>query len=91
MRSLEGKRYVYLWADGVYFNVRSDDDRQCILVVIGATPEGRKELLALEDGYRESEQSWYELLADLKARGMTDAPRRVDITALPCPNCTSTV
>lgn len=74
LRSLEGKRYVYLWADGVYFNVRSDDDRQCILVVIGATPEGRKELLALEDGYRESEQSWYELIADLKARGMTDAP-----------------
>ena len=73
-RSLKGKRYVYLWADGVYFNVRADDARQCILVVIGATADGRKELLALEDGYRESEQSWHELLADLKARGVTDAP-----------------
>jgi len=73
-RSLKGRRYVYLWADGVYFNVRADDARQCILVVIGATTEGRKELLALEDGYRESEQSWHELLADLKARGMTEAP-----------------
>jgi transposase-like protein len=73
-RSLNGRRYVYLWADGVYFNVRADDARQCILVVIGATPEGRKELLALEDGYRESDQSWHELLADLKARGLSEAP-----------------
>jgi putative transposase len=73
-RSLEGKHYVYIWADGVYFNVRADDSRQCILVVIGATPEGRKELLALEDGYRESEQSWHELLVDIKARGLTIPP-----------------
>jgi len=74
-RSLKGKRYVYLWADGVYFNVRADDVRQCILVIIGATADGRKELLALEDGYRESEQSWHELLADLRSQGMTDPPR----------------
>jgi transposase-like protein len=74
MRSLKGRRYVYLWADGVYFNVRADDAKQCILVIIGATADGRKELLALEDGYRESEQSWYELLADLRARGMTEPP-----------------
>jgi putative transposase len=78
-RSLAGKRYVYFWADGVYFNVRLASDegqnRQCILVVVGATPEGEKELVAIHDGYRESEQSWRELLLDLKARGLAGAPR----------------
>ena len=79
-RSLAGERYVYFWADGVYFNVRLGGDgegqnRQCILVIVGATPEGRKELVAIQDGYRESEQSWRELMLDLKARGLTEAPK----------------
>jgi len=74
-RDLTGERYVYLWVDGIYFNVRSDDARQCILVVIGAKETGEKEFLAIEDGYRESEQSWYEVLLDLKYRGLTTAPK----------------
>jgi transposase-like protein len=70
-RDFSAKEYVYIWADGVYFNVRLDaDDRQCVLVVMGATKDGTKELLAIQDGHRESEQSWTELLADLKARGL---------------------
>jgi putative transposase len=73
-RDLSTERYVYLWADGVYFNVRMDQDAQCVLVVIGATESGRKELLAIQDGYRESAQSWRELLLDLKQRGLEDAP-----------------
>jgi len=74
-RSLADKHYVYLWADGIHFNVRLEEDRQCILVVMGATPEGKKELVAVEDGYRESEQSWRALLLDLKARGLPKAPK----------------
>jgi putative transposase len=76
-RSLAGKRYVYFWADGVYFNVRLEDEanaRQCILVLMGATSEGRKELIAVSDGYRESEQSWRELLLGLRSRGLELAP-----------------
>ena len=73
-RSLAGKRYVYVWADGVYFNLRLEDDRQCILVLMGATAEGKKELIALSDGYRESEDSWAAVLLDCKARGLTTAP-----------------
>ena len=73
-RSLVGKRYVYLWADGVYFNVRLEEDRQCILVLIGATQDGNKELLAIADGYRESAQSWKEILIDLRKRGLEIAP-----------------
>jgi putative transposase len=73
-RSLEGKRYVYVWADGVHFNIRLEHDRQCILVLMGATAEGKKELIAVTDGYRESEQSWKELLLDCKARGLTIEP-----------------
>ena len=64
-RDLSSKEYVYLWADGIHVNVRLEDDankRQCILVLMGATPDGRKELIAILDGYRESEQSWTELL-----------------------------
>ena len=76
-RSLADKRYVYLWVDGIHFNVRLDEDRQCILVVMGATPEGKKELVAVQDGLRESEQSWRELLLDLKARGLSDPPKLV--------------
>jgi putative transposase len=74
-RSLEGKQYVYLWADGVYFNIRLEEDRQCILVLMGATADGKKELLALSDGFRESQQSWLGLLLDCKARGLTIDPK----------------
>lgn len=74
-RSLEGKQYVYLWADGIHFNIRLEEDRQCILVLMGATPEGKKELIAVVDGYRESEQSWKELLLDVKARGLSVDPK----------------
>lgn len=73
-RSLEGKRYVYVWADGVHFNIRLEDDRQCILVLMGATPEGDKELIAISEGYRESEQSWKALLLDCKQRGLVLEP-----------------
>ena len=73
-RSLKGKRYVYLWVDGIYFNIRLEVDRQCMLVVIGATQDGRKELVAIADGYRESAQSWKEMLIDLKKRGLERPP-----------------
>jgi len=72
-RDLSGKKYVYLWADGVYSNVRMDD-KQCLLVIIGLLDDGSKELLAIEDGYRESEQSWHTVLLDLKARGLVEDP-----------------
>jgi len=74
-RSLADKQYVYFWVDGIHFNVRLEEGRQCILIVLGATPEGRKELVAVQDGLRESEQSWRELLLDLKARGLAEAPK----------------
>ncbi len=73
-RSLAGKRYVYIWVDGIHFNIRLEEHRQCILVVMGATADGKKELLAVQDGYRESEQSWKELLLDLKSRGLSVDP-----------------
>ncbi|HSA82821.1 MAG TPA: IS256 family transposase [Geminicoccaceae bacterium] len=73
-RDLTGKRYVYFWVDGVYFNARLDQERQCILVVIGADEQGRKELVGLTDGYRESEQSWRELLVDMRHRGLETGP-----------------
>jgi transposase-like protein len=60
-RDLSAKRYVYWWADGVYFNVRLDEERSCVLILIGATEDGTKEFLAVVDGYRESTQSWREL------------------------------
>jgi transposase-like protein len=69
-RSLTDQEYVYIWADGVHFNVRLEDDRLACLVVIGVTTDGRKELVALEDGYRESTESWLTLLRDLKRRGL---------------------
>jgi transposase-like protein len=69
-RSLEERDYVYVWVDGVHFNVRLEEDRLAALVVIGARPDGTKELIALEDGYRESTESWLTVLRDLKARGM---------------------
>ena len=69
-------QYAYLWADGVYFNVRLEEERTCILVVIGANSQGKKELLAVRDGYRESEQSWKELLrTGLKSRGLEVDPK----------------
>jgi transposase-like protein len=73
-RDLSGKRCVYVWADGIYSNVRMDD-RLCLLVIIGSDETGRKELLALSDGYRESEASWTEVLMDMRQRGLKDAPK----------------
>lgn len=73
-RSLAGKHYVYFWVDGIHFNIRLEEDRQCILVIIGATADGKKELLAVHDGMRESEQSWKEVLLDLKSRGLESGP-----------------
>lgn len=73
-RSLAGKHYVYVWADGVYFNIRLEGGRQCILVLLGATADGKKELLAIQDGQRESELSWKELLLDVQARGLSLDP-----------------
>src|SRR3954471_12365803 len=73
-RSPAGKHYVYVWADGVHFNIRLEEGRQCILVLMGATAEGKKELIAIADGYRESEQSWKELLLDCRARGLEGEP-----------------
>ncbi len=74
-RSLSGKRSVYLWADGVYFNIRSQDERQCILTLIGVTDTGDKELLGLESGLRESELSWKPLLLRLQDQGLEVAPQ----------------
>lgn len=74
-RSLKGKEYVYFWVDGIHFGARLEDASQCMLVIIGATKHGTKELIALVDGYRESEQSWLEALNDLKRRGLKAAPK----------------
>ena len=71
-RPLVGKNYVYLWADGVHFNIRLEDDRLACLTLIGVLPDGTKEVVALEDGYRESTESWKTLLRDLKRRGMPE-------------------
>jgi len=73
-RDLSAKRYVYMWADGIHVQARLEDTAQCLLVIIGATPEGKKELVGLIDGVRESAQSWRELLLDLKRRGLATAP-----------------
>lgn len=77
-RDLSDRAYVYVWADGIHVNVRLEneaDQRQCLLVLMGTTVAGQKELIAVVDGYRESEQSWYELLIDLKNRGLSLAPK----------------
>ena len=74
-RDLSARRYVYVWADGVYLQARMEDAAECMLVVIGATPEGRKELVGFQVGVRESEQSWRELLVELKTRGLGVAPQ----------------
>lgn len=73
-RSLKGNRYVYIWADGIHFNVRLEEARMCILVIMGATVDGTKELIAVEDGYRESSMSWKKVLLDLRDRGLTVSP-----------------
>jgi putative transposase len=73
-RDLSARRYLYVWADGVYLQARMEDHAECMLVLIGATPEGRKELVGFQVGIRESAQSWRELLVDLKARGLAVAP-----------------
>jgi transposase-like protein len=74
-RLLKHKHYVYLWVDGVHFSIRLEEDRQCILVLMGATADGHKEIISLHDGYRESEQSWRELLLDVKSRGLSIDPK----------------
>jgi putative transposase len=73
-RDLSAKRYVYWWADGVYFNVRLSDERPCLLVIVGTLGDGTKELVAIWDGQRESKLSWQEVLRDLKRRGVQAAP-----------------
>jgi putative transposase len=73
-RDLSARRYVYIWADGVYLQARMEPQAECMLVIIGATPEGRKELVGFQVGVRESAQSWRELLVDLKARGLAVPP-----------------
>ena len=73
-RDLSARRYVYVWADGVYLQARMEPQAECMLVLIGATPEGKKELIGFQTGMRESAQSWKELLVDLKARGLSIAP-----------------
>ena len=74
-RDLSARQYVYLWADGIYLQVRMEDQAECMLVLIGATPEGKKELIGFQMGVRESAQSWRELLIDMKHRGLSVAPK----------------
>jgi len=74
-RDLSEKEYVYWWADGVYFNVRSEEDKSCILVIIGATRDGKKELIAVQDGFRENELSWSDILLNLKNMGLKSGPK----------------
>ena len=73
-RDLSARRYVYVWADGVYLQARMEEAAECMLVLIGATPEGKKELVGFQTGVRESAQSWRELLIDIKQRGLEIAP-----------------
>ena len=73
-RDLSRRRYVYVWADGVYSNVRMDD-RLCLLVIVGSDDTGRKEVLAVVDGYRESEASWLEVIEQLESQGLTIPPK----------------
>ncbi len=73
-RDLSARRYVYFWADGVYFSLRMVRDKQCVLVIVGADAQGNKDIVAMVDGYRESAQSWRELLLDLKRRGLETGP-----------------
>ena len=74
-RDLGARRFLYIWADGVYFKPRMAEEKQCVLVIVGADEYGRKELLAMTDGFRESTQSWREVLLDLRRRGLTQDPK----------------
>jgi len=74
-RDLSDKHYVYLWVDGIYFQVRLDEERSCILIIMGADAQGNKELIAISDGYRESKIAWREMLLDLKKRGLQKMPK----------------
>ena len=74
-RDLSDKKYVYFWVDGIYFNARLDNEKSCILVIMGADKYGNKELIAVSDGYRESKLSWREILLDLKRRGLKISPK----------------
>ena len=74
-RDLSKKRYVYFWADGIHLHARMENSSECVLVIIGATEEGTKELIAIEGGHRESKESWLSLLLDIKKRGLTFAPK----------------
>ena len=74
-RDLSQERYVYVWADGIYSTLRGEDDRLCLLVIIGVNEQGEKRLLALSDGYRESKASWLSVIQDLQARGLQGAPK----------------
>ena len=74
-RDLSARHYVYVWADGIHLQARLEDEKQCILVIIGATPEGKKELVGFMDGARESAHDWRALLLDLKRRGLANAPK----------------
>ena len=74
-RDLSARNYIYIWADGVYLQARMEENAECMLVILGATPEGRKELIGFQVGLRESEQSWHELLTDIKGRGLSIAPK----------------
>ena len=74
-RDLAAKRYIYFWVDGIYFGARMEAEKQCILVIIGATETGGKDLIAIADGYRESERLWLEVLLDLKRRGLEKGPQ----------------
>lgn len=73
-RDLSARRYVYVWAGGIHLQARLEDEKQCILIIIGATPEGKKELVGFTDGARESAHDWRELLLDLKRRGLDMQP-----------------
>jgi putative transposase len=75
VRDLSARRYVYVWADGIYLQARMEEQAECMLVLIGATPEGKKELVGFQVGVRESAQSWRELLVDVKRRGLSIAPK----------------
>lgn len=74
-RDLSKAEYVYWWVDGIYFNARLDDDRQCVLVIIGARPDGKKEIVTVVDGFRESKISWQSIMRDLKRMGLSKGPK----------------
>ena len=74
-KDLRHKKYVYFWADGIYLQARMEDDKRCVLVIIGVDENGKKELVSINDGFRESKESWLDLLRDLKERGLKNGPK----------------